>query len=74
MIIKMLKVENLNLKLKDQSPHSNFVYITTKIGFIPHAITKLEERGIFYLVYMKFAPITSVDIIAPNMMRFKESN
>ncbi|KAE9529788.1 hypothetical protein AGLY_011884 [Aphis glycines] len=135
--------------IKDQSLHSNLVYITTNFGFIPHAITQLEKRGetlaksismvleakqkleeangevaklilekcnrIFSknngwtelqkvnsihngsvlnvnvepydsndLVYMKYAPITSVDversfsmyknILAPNRMSFNENN
>jgi hypothetical protein len=33
--------------IKDQSLHSNLVYLTTNFGFIPHAITQLEKRGIF---------------------------
>jgi len=37
--------------IKDQSLHSNLVYITTNFGFIPHAITQLEKRGIFYFCF-----------------------
>ena len=37
--------------IKDQSLHSNLFYITTNFGFIPHAITKLEKRGIFYFCF-----------------------
>jgi hypothetical protein len=39
--------------IKDQSLHSNLVYITTNFGFLPHAITQLEKRGIFYF-YFKY--------------------
>jgi len=40
--------------IKDQSLHSNLVYITTNFGFLPHAITQLEKRGIFYFLFFIF--------------------
>lgn len=38
--------------IKDQSLHSNLVYITTNFGFLPHAITQLEKKGIFYFLFL----------------------